>query len=181
MRRRVLLCPIWSYTVRLCPIKRTPDLYELMNSAVNLPMKMTGRSNDEIRYIIGVNKKIAVFPLTRPTLNFTPTLQCLLPIKIKQNYFHTDRPSTFKRHLSRLVGKPTICIGENKGADQLRGNREVDRRLCFRYSDSIIPLQLNPKFQASSSFLCLYRSVCVGPVRKPHCWFSHEAAHLDSD
>ena len=37
---------------------------------------------------------------------------------------------------------------------------------------------LNPKFQASSSFLCVYRPVCVGPVRKPHCWFSHEAAHL---
>ena len=37
---------------------------------------------------------------------------------------------------------------------------------------------LNPKFQAFSSFLCLYRSVCVGPVRKPHCWFSHEAAHI---
>ena len=37
---------------------------------------------------------------------------------------------------------------------------------------------LNPKFQASSSFLCLYRPVCVGPVRKPHCWFSHEEAHL---
>ena len=35
---------------------------------------------------------------------------------------------------------------------------------------------LNPKFQASSSFLCLYRPVCVGPGRKPHCWFSHEAA-----
>ena len=37
---------------------------------------------------------------------------------------------------------------------------------------------LNPKFQASSSFLCLYRPVCDGPVWKPHCWFSHEAAHL---
>ena len=37
---------------------------------------------------------------------------------------------------------------------------------------------LNPKFQASSSFLRLYRPVCVGPGRKPHCWFSHEAAHL---
>ena len=36
----------------------------------------------------------------------------------------------------------------------------------------------NPKFQASSSFLCLYRSFCVGPVRKPHCWFSHEVAQL---
>ena len=37
---------------------------------------------------------------------------------------------------------------------------------------------LNPKFQASSSFLCLYRPVCVRPVRKPHCWFSHEAAQI---
>ena len=37
---------------------------------------------------------------------------------------------------------------------------------------------LNPKFQASSSFLCLYRPVCVRPVRKPHCWFSHETAHI---
>ena len=41
-----------------------------------------------------------------------------------------------QRYLSRLVGKPTICIGENKDADQLRGNREADQRLCFRYTDS---------------------------------------------
>ena len=38
---------------------------------------------------------------------------------------------------------------------------------------------LNPKFQASCSFMCLYSLVCVEPVRKPHCWFSNEAAHLD--
>ena len=37
---------------------------------------------------------------------------------------------------------------------------------------------LNPKFQASSMLLCLYRPVCARPVREPHCWFSHEAAHL---
>ena len=80
--------------------------------------------------------------------------------------------------MSRPLGKPTICIGENKGADQLRGNREADQRLCFRYSDSTIPLLLNTKFQASSSFLSLYRPVYVGPVRKPHCWFSHQAAHI---
>ena len=43
------------------------------------------------------------------------------------------------------MGKPTICIGENKGADQLRGNREADQRLCFRYSDSTIPPLLNSK------------------------------------
>ena len=40
------------------------------------------------------------------------------------------------------MGKPTICIGENKGADQLRGNREADQRLCFRYTDSTISLLL---------------------------------------
>ena len=31
---------------------------------------------------------------------------------------------------------------------------------------------LNTKFQASSLLLWLYRPVCVGPVRKPYCWFS---------
>ena len=47
--------------------------------------------------------------------------------------------------MSRPMGKPTICIGKNKGADQLRGNREADQRLCFRYSDSTIPPLLNSK------------------------------------
>ena len=31
--------------------------------------------------------------------------------------------------MSHLMGKPTICIGENKVADQLRGYREADQRL----------------------------------------------------
>ena len=38
------------------------------------------------------------------------------------------------------MGKPSICIGENKGADQLRSHCEADWRLCFRYTDSTIPL-----------------------------------------
>ena len=37
---------------------------------------------------------------------------------------------------------------------------------------------LNPKFPASSHLLCLYSSICVGPVRKPHCWFSHDVAYV---
>ena len=36
--------------------------------------------------------------------------------------------------------KPDFFICENKDADQLRGNREADQRLCFRYTDSTIPL-----------------------------------------
>ena len=55
--------------------------------------------------------------------------------------------------MSHLMGKPTICIGENNGADQLRGNREADQRLCFRYSDSIVPLLLKSEISSSSSFL----------------------------
>ena len=39
------------------------------------------------------------------------------------------------------MGKPTICMGENKDADQLRSN-------------------------------------WIGHVRKPPCWFSHEAAQM---
>ena len=40
------------------------------------------------------------------------------------------------------MGKPTICLSENKGADQLRSNCEADQRLCFRYSDSTVPFLL---------------------------------------
>ena len=36
--------------------------------------------------------------------------------------------------------KPAFCICENKDADQLRGNREADQRLCFRYTNKTIPL-----------------------------------------
>ena len=50
------------------------------------------------------------------------------------------------------MGKPTICIGENKDADQLRGNREADQRLCFRYLDSTIPVLLKSKISSFKLF-----------------------------
>ena len=52
--------------------------------------------------------------------------------------------------MNRLVRKPTICICENKDADQLRFKREADQRLCFCYMDSTIPLLLKSEI---SSFL----------------------------
>ena len=42
--------------------------------------------------------------------------------------------------MSLVMRKPAFCICENKDADQLRGNREADQRLCFRYTDSTIPI-----------------------------------------
>ena len=68
-------------------------------------------------------------------------------------------------YVSHSLRKPAKCLGENKDADQLRGNCEADQRLCFRYTDSTLPLLFNPKFQASSLLLLLHRPVCVGPVR----------------
>ena len=60
------------------------------------------------------------------------------------------------------MGKPTICIGENKGADQLRSNCEADQRLSFRYSDSTFPLLLKYKI---SSFWLASVTVQVGLCR----------------
>ena len=54
--------------------------------------------------------------------------------------------------------KSDFCISENKDADKLRGNREAYQRLCFRYTDSTIPLL--PKYEISS---LLPSSVAVQP------------------
>ena len=35
---------------------------------------------------------------------------------------------------------PAFCICKNKDADQLRGDREADQRLCCRYTDTTIPI-----------------------------------------
>ena len=47
--------------------------------------------------------------------------------------------------------KQAFCICENKDADQLRGNRQADQHLCFRYTDSTIPLL--PIYEISSILL----------------------------
>ena len=44
--------------------------------------------------------------------------------------------------------KPAFCICENKDADQLRGNCAADQRLCFRYTDSTIPLLSKSKISS---------------------------------
>ena len=40
--------------------------------------------------------------------------------------------------MSRVMRKPALYTCENKGADQLRGNHAVDKRL-YCYTDSTIP------------------------------------------
>ena len=68
--------------------------------------------------------------------------------------------------------KPAFCICENKDADQLRGDREADQRLCFRYTDSTIPLL--HKSEISS----LYASSVAVLVGNPEDRVSHNEAQI---
>ena len=75
--------------------------------------------------------------------------------------------------------KPTLCICENKDADQLHVNREADRRLCFRFSDSIIHLLL--KYKISSfypSSVTVQTRLCRTPWKTTNGWFCHDVAHV---
>ena len=45
---------------------------------------------------------------------------------------HIIRKTTFY-----FIRKPAFCICENKDADQLRGNREADQRLCLKTKTQI--------------------------------------------
>ena len=69
--------------------------------------------------------------------------------------------------MSLVMRKPAFCICENKDADQPRGNREADQRLCFATQIVQSLYFLNPKFQVSSHVLWLYSLVCVRPGWKP--------------
>ena len=74
-------------------------------------------------------------------------------------------------NMSRAVRKLAFYMCENKDADQLRGNREADQRLCFRNTDSTIPLlakskisSLSPSSVAIQLGLCGTRSKSRRPV-----------------
>ena len=66
--------------------------------------------------------------------------------RVHSKTFYMKRCADY--YMSLVVRIPAFCICKNKNADQLRGKREADQRLCFRYSDSAIP-QL-PKPEISS-------------------------------
>ena len=72
--------------------------------------------------------------------------------------------------------KPAFCICENKDADQLRGNREADQRLCFRHIDSTIPLLSKSEIL---SLLCGCAARFVSDlVGNPEDRFSQNEAHI---
>ena len=65
----------------------------------------------------------------------------------------------------------------NKDTDQLRGNREADQRLCFRYIASTIPQLFKPLAMFSD---CTARFVS-DLVKTSGDWFSHNETQMCVD
>ena len=86
---------------------------------------------------------------TKVLISCTITVQviCAFVFAYAESMFSHDG-SLLQLNMSRVMRKPDFCICENKEADQLRGNREADQRLCFCYTDNAIPLL--PKSQISN-------------------------------
>ena len=82
--------------------------------------------------------------------------------------------------MSSVMRKPAFCICENKGEDQLRGNRTADQCLCFRPTGSTILLP--PKFKISSLYLMLLSVLFVSDlVGNPEVRFSYDEAHMSKN
>ena len=78
--------------------------------------------------------------------------------------------------------KPAFCICENKDADQLRGDREADQRLCFRYIASTIPLLpiyiYIRTFKPLGLFCGCRARFVLDLIGNPEDRFSHNEAHF---
>ena len=86
---------------------------------------------------------------------FVPCLRIQLPGSCNRMYGADDRYIKLSSSCMRRYGayeprhETNGCLHmRNKDAGQLRGNREADQRLCFRYTESTIPLL--PKSEISS-------------------------------
>ena len=73
-----------------------------------------------------------------------------------------------------------FCICENKDADQLRGNREADQRLFFRYMESIILLVTSKirNFKPLAIFRRCTARFVWDLVGNPEDRFSHNEAQM---
>ena len=86
-----------------------------------------------------------------PALHLLTCLFCDLTSKsCRVNNFAIMLGWLLIRHMCRPMGNQQSANAKTK--TQISFNREADQRLCFRYSDSTIPL-LHPKFHASSLLL----------------------------
>ena len=76
-------------------------------------------------------------------------------VLVEQDHITNLETEDFECCIS-MIRKPAICMGKNKGADQLCSNCTADQRLCFRYIDSMQFLFfLNLKYWPSDSIVLM--------------------------
>ena len=113
------------------------------------PIKTHGRPNftgRAIKEVKAIQRPTFEQNLTGPMPNwFKPSFGVECRLVLKKKFFSYWGPDG---HMSRVMRKPAFYICKNKDADQLRDNREVDQRLCFRFLDNTMPLL--PKYKVSS-------------------------------
>ena len=80
--------------------------------------------------------------------------------------------------LSRCIKKSTICICENKDADQLYSNCTADQPLCFRYSDRTGLLRHIQSLKRLAFFCDSTDRFVLDLVGTPDLWFYHAIAQL---
>ena len=76
-----------------------------------------------------------------------------------------------------LMRKPIICIRKPKAQISFAVIPKPISAFVFSTRKLQFIFFLNTKHPASSHLLCLYCTVCVEPVGKPHCWFSQDTVH----
>ena len=80
-------------------------------------------------------------------------------------------------HVMRNLG---FCLCENKAADQLCSNCIADQGLCFRYTDSTIPLLLITNFKPLACFCDCTSRFVFDLVGNPNDQFSPVVAQIVS-
>ena len=74
--------------------------------------------------------------------------------------------------------KTSFLHMRKQDADQLHGNHEADQRLCFRYTDSTIPLLPESNFKHLALFFDFTARFVSDLVGNPEDRFSHNEAHI---
>ena len=133
--------------------KEMPD-HSLQTSTIEPPSFcyiLTGEDHDSLSITPSTTGSQQSKPDSYTKLSdITPeiTKRCSCTGKVLYIHLNAEVSTGGQFNMSHCIRKPAKCLGENKGADQLRGNREADQHLCFRYTDSTIPLLLKHKISS---------------------------------
>ena len=157
--------------------KALPGRKTRKNGTKNLVISLCTSNNDEPYLSRPAHMKLNLMRICKCVYYFNTTYTMYSFLIMSPPTLLLD-DTEYEPYLSLVMRKPPFCIFENKDADQLRGNREADQRLCFRYMDSTIPLLSKSKISRLAIFCGCRAWFVLDLVGNPEDRFSHNEAHL---